>query len=373
MQTQRSFHANTATLPPPKQSNLSRTEQGSLRSLFGGALTPFLGSALLGLIVLGNQFGEALAHFINIAWLSPLWEVNAVTKEWGVGAIFLLVTTLLFLHYVVWRSHSIAHYRQSFWQGLGTGFTAIPAITLSIGAIAAVLWLLWQILRIVVVVIAWIAGIVMWLLTPITWLLTWIGRNIIIPVLSFLAIPFVWLWHHVLYPVLAFLAIPLVWIGQKILLPLLSLLLKFVLRPVGILLAGILGGLLALYPFAVIGKVIEESFRTATSKKIDSVNAFIYGVGLGFTLFDIAASLMLHVMGYISYYPAISHYVLLLAPAVFVVRLQQATKATLPSSPPLPYAARVQAYWSESKMEVLSMAVVIPVGIVLAILSKDER
>ena len=129
---------------------------------------------------------------------------------------------------------------------------------------------------------------------------------------------------------------------------------------------------IVLISFAAVWKVFEDSFRSAAYKEFNVVNVFACGMGVGLFLFDITLAVALNILGILSFFPAISHYLVLLIPIVFLLRLVLSLRHSFTNVQPMSYLDCGTAYWKSSKLEVIVTAAALPVFLVVSLLARDE-
>jgi hypothetical protein len=321
-------------------------------------------SVLTGVVFLLNQFGPVVAElatpWLSLEGMSFLWEVNSIAEGnlsyWQVA---------LFLGAVMVGVAAIAPgangSKLSFFQGACTGFLALPLFTIATLLSA----LLFYLLSFAVKALFYVLGIIA---IP----FIWIFQNIVAPVLRFLAIPFVWLWENFLREILLFLAIPFVWLWKVILQPFAGMLFKFILKPILFLIMGTAAALVCLLPFGIIGVVALETVRNSFRGSLDPPGLFAQGVAAGFLLLDVAVLASLNGLGVLHVAPPLSLAVPVALQLIVLLRLLAPNeKAAVAEVSPV-FQQKLVAYWKSSQLELIANCVMIPLGLLLAVLASED-
>lgn len=321
-------------------------------------------SVIMGAVFLLNQFGPVVAEFVapwlSLEGVSFLWKVNSVAK----GSISYW-EVVLFLGAVTVGVAAVAPGpnggKLSFFQGVCTGFLALPLFTIATGIAALVFYLLSFVLK----AIFYVLGLIV---IPFIWLF----QHIVQPMLRFLAIPFVWLFEHVVLPVLRFLAIPFVWLWKMILQPLTGILFKFIVKPILFLLLGSAAALVCLFPFGVIGVVALESFGNSFRGVLDSNGLFAQGVTAGFLVLDATVLAALNGLGVLHMAPPLSLAIpVALQLIVFMRLLAPNNRVAVVEARPV-FRQKLLTYWSSSRLELIATCVMIPLSLLAAFASEDN-
>lgn len=343
-------------------------------------------SAVLGFALIVNQMGEGLAKLLSgvadISGISTLWLVNSpIANGSGRWTLALVVGLIALAFYLLWRKHPAQHIRSAFYLGTATGALILPFLALSVllcvGAVAAfgyvVYWL--------GTALAWVLGLLfLSIVKPILLFVSvpfvWLWDNALRPAISFLGTPFVWLWDNAVAPLFSFLAVPFQWFWTNVLSPILTfvvaVVLKWIVIALAIVAAAIIGTLLSLGAFGAVWRVFEESFRTAAYADFSDQTAFTCGVGTGLFLFDVLLAFLLHAFTGIVFFPAISHFLLLLMPLLFLLRLAFSRAYTFSPQASTPYLATCKAYWATSKLEIFVAVAVVPIALLVNFFSRDD-
>ena len=315
-------------------------------------------SFFIGILIVFNQFGGYLGKKYDIAFLSRTWEINGLTRMLDLKAVIVLSAILLALHHLTFKDKSVI--KASFSRGLFTGFLFFPFVVCAGGLIFAALWFIGKILIVIGYIITYIA-------VPITWL--W--AHLIEPILKFIAIPFIWLWKTLIYPILSFVTGPFAWLWKSVVLPIL-IFLKPLFKLLLILAAVILFGLLALFPFILVGKVFLKVLRDTFVESPTPGNVFCYGVGLGFFYFELLCGYILFARGLSITHPSIAALLPLLFGYGFLLRYWFLTEEN--NTDPLTYKESIAHYWKTSKMEFTTQLCLAPIGVALAVIyGHDEE
>jgi SH3 domain-containing protein len=341
-------------------------------------------SVITGAVFLLNQFGQLVADFatpwLSLEGVSFLWKVNSVTE----GKISYL-GVVLFLGAVTLGVAAVAPGtnggRLSFFQGVCTGFLALPLFTIGVGLAALVAYLVFFLFKAIGYVLGLIAIPLVWLfehiVLPVLRFLAvpfvWLFEHIVLPVLRFIAIPFVWLWENFLREILLFLAIPFVWLWKVILQPLTGIVFKFIVKPILFLILGTAAALVCLFPFGVIGVVALESVRNSFRGSLGSHGLFAQGVTAGFLVLDATLLAALNGLGVPAAPPLSLAIPVALQLIVFLRLLAPKERAFGADAGPV-FQEKLVTYWKSSRLEMVATCVMIPVGllVVLAGASQDS-
>ena len=349
------------------------------------AITWFL-SAVLGFALIINQIGESLAKLLrsvaDLSGLSVLWAVNLpIANSGGRWTLTIVIGVVALSFYLLWRRHPAPHIRSAFYLGTATGGLILPFLALSVllfaGAVVAIGYVLYWLVTGAI----WVVSLLfLSLLKPVLLFLAipfiWLWDNALQPALSFLAIPFVWLWDNAIGPLLSFIAIPFQWLWINVLSPILVFLFAVVLKWIAIALvivvAAFIGTLLSLGAFGAVWRVFEESFKTAAYADFSEQMAFSCGVGTGLFLFDVLLAFLLHGFVGIIFFPAISHFLLLLMPLVFLLRLAFSRAHTFAPQLPTPFLTTCRNYWATSRLEIFVAVALVPIALIVSFFSSDD-
>lgn len=373
-----------AAKPPPVTASVSAATHPLLRAeriAVGWALSGALGFALI-----INQVGEGMAKLLrgvaDLSGISFFWMVNVpVANAGGRWTLAAVIGIISLTFYLLWRKHPAPHIRSAFYLGTATGGLILPFLAVSVVVFAGA-----------VVVVGYA---LYWIFTAVAWLTSFLFLSLLKPVFLFLAIPFIWLWDKALYPILSFLGTPFVWLWDNAIGPLLSLIaipfqwlwatvlspvlvflvmvvLKWVAIAVALLAAAVIGTLLSLGAFGAVWRVFEESFKTAAYSDFSEKTAFACGVGTGLFLFDVLLAFSLHAFTDVVFFPAISHFLLLLMPFVFLLRLAFSRAYKFIPQNPTPYVSACKRYWTESKLEIFVAVAVVPIALLISVFSNDD-
>lgn len=320
-------------------------------------------SVLTGAFFLLNQFGPAMAAlaepWLSLKEVSFLWEINSVTKDISYSKL------LLFLGVIVTGIAAIAPGanggRLSFLQGVCTGFLTLPLLTIIAFLTALVLYLLSFVFKALFYVLGLIA-------IP----LIWLYEHLVAPVLRWLAIPFIWLWENILREIILFLAPPFVWLWEVLIQPLTELLLKFILKPIAFLIAGVLVALVGLFPFAVIGAVALESVRNSVRGSLSASGLFAQGVTAGFLLLDALLLASLSSLEVLRAAPPLSLVIPVTLLVVVILRLVVSSERKSVEETSPVFQQRLTTYWSSSQLEMISSCVVIPLSVVASLVGDGD-
>jgi hypothetical protein len=329
----------------------------------GSPLLVILASFALGFTFLLNQFGplfvKLTASYFDITVLAPLWGINSVREQVGYPTVSLILFLLTIALGIAAPAENEC--RGSFFQGVSAGFLILPVACLAAAVAAAVIWLIGKIF----LLLGYILGIV---LIPVAWLFT----HAILPLLRFLAIPLVWIWETFLRDFLLLIATPFIWIKNVILVPLLSFLAKYVIKPIAFLLAGVIGIMMCLFPFAAVGLAILDSARSSVKAPLDSKGLFSQGMAMGFCLWDASLLIILNHFGILHSTPPLSLLVLLALPAVVLLRLLISRKAALDPALGKTFTDKFLHYCKSSKIGLLSSCVFLPACLAMLIYQGDD-
>lgn len=315
-------------------------------------------SFFIGIFIVFNQFGGYLGKKYDIAFLSQTWEINGLTRMLDLKAVIVLSVILLTLHHLTFKDKSV--FKTSFSRGLFTGLFFFPLVVLAGGLVFAAFWIIGKILIVIGYIISYIA-------VPFIWL--W--AHLIEPILKFIGIPFIWLWKTLIYPILSFVSKPFAWLLKSVVLPILIFLKPF-LKLLLLLAAVVLFGLLALFPFILVGKVFLKVIRDTFVEQPNPGNIFCYGVGLGFFYFELLCGYILFARGLSITHPSIAALLPLLFGYGFLLRYWFLTEEK--DMDPLTYKESIAHYWKSSKMEFTTQLCLAPIGVVLAVIyGHDEE
>lgn len=324
-------------------------------------------SILVGFVVVLNQFGSAISALVPIKRLEILWSVNAivapVTYTWLAGALL----TLCAFCYLALRTNP--QIQRAYYLGKLAGLLVLPAIALAITAAVGAAWLVFLILKFVALIvfafIAWITPFLTFLFTPVQWLID----NVLTPIGRFIATPFVWLWEHFLREALRVLWWPFGWLVANILAPLFQFLGFYVLRPILVVLAGVLSVGLVLAPFAAIGRVVLAGVRSAIHGALSPQGAFVQGVGVGFICLDVIISALLGFVGRGATTPSLFLIFAISLPIVYFARVMRDRSAWSHLAwEPMPLSARASDYMRTSQLDLVVSCVMLPIAVGMAFL-----
>lgn len=320
-------------------------------------------SVLTGVFFLLNQFGPLMAEFVkpwvNLKAVSFFWEINSLAK----GISYWMVA--LFLGTVMAGIAAIAPgangSRLSFLQGTCTGFLVLPLLTI----VALLATIVFYLLSFVFKALAYVLGLIA---IPFIWLF----EHIVAPALRWLAIPFTWLWENFLREILLFLSPPFVWLWEVLLQPLTELLFKFILKPILFLILGIAAALVCLFPFAVIGIVALETVRNSLRGSLNSHGLFAQGVTAGFLLLDAAMLASLNGLGVLHTVPPLSLVIPVALQLVIFLRLLASNERKDIAEASPAFQQKLATYWSSSQLELISTCVMIPLGLLAAVIGEGD-
>lgn len=322
-------------------------------------------SVLMGVVFLLNQFGSVVAELaatrgVSLEGVSFLWKVNSIAE----GSLN-YSKVVLFLGAIMVGVAAIAPGTKggklSFFQGVCTGFLALPLLTIATLLVAIVGYLIYFVVKALLYVLGLIA-------IP----FIWIFEHIVAPVLRWLAIPFIWLWENFLREILLFLAPPFVWLWNVILQPLAEILSKFILKPILFLILGILAALVVLFPFGVIGMVTLETVRNSFRGSFDSHGLFAQGVTAGFLLLDATVLASLNGLDVLHTTPPLSLAIPVALQLIVLLRLllPDEKRAIVEASPA--FRQKLVAYWSSSRLDLIATCLMIPLGLLAAVAGEDN-
>lgn len=371
--------------PPAQTRATSPTGSAAVSGAERTAVTWLL-SATLGFTLIINQVGEGLAKLLlsvaDLSWLSVLWQVNLpIANPGGRWSLALVIGLIALSFYLLWRKHPAPQIRSAFYLGTITGGLILPFLAVSVLLCVGVVIAVWYALYWIGMAVFWVVSLLLFPVLKQIFLVIgipfiWIWENALRPVLSFLGTPFVWLWDNAIGPLLTLLGVPLQWLWANLLAPVLDfvffVLLKWVAIVLLILAAAIIGTLLSLGAFGAVWRVFEESFINAAYNDFSEQTAFACGVGTGLFLFEVLLAFLLYGFAGIVFFPAISHFLLLLMPLVFLLRLAFSRSHTFMPQPTTPYLLACKRYWATSRLEIFVAAAVVPVGLLISIFSDDN-
>ncbi|MDY7091808.1 MAG: hypothetical protein SX243_02435 [Acidobacteriota bacterium] len=317
-------------------------------------------SGLLGVVLILNQFGPLLQHWVppslRLQKLDFLWEPDLLAAtEVGYTGFLLILAALVFSTWLSAPSKSGC--KSSFLQGLALGFLAVPATAVA-GALG---WLALRILLFLFVVL----GVI---LVPVVWIL----EHIVGPVLQWLATPLIWLWENGLRDVVIWLLTPVRWLVETILAPISKFLAKYVFIPLGKFALRVSVALLLLLPVCLPGTALISSFRTALRDPFDSVGLFSHGVGVGFALFDCVLLSVLAEAGVLTSTPPLSLTLLVGLALVGMARLLILRLSGLEGGEDPPLKVKIFLYLRRSWIEAVLNGVLGPTVMILRIVALDS-
>jgi hypothetical protein len=319
-------------------------------------------SVLAGFAVCLNQVGPVmvnlLAPWLDLGPLDFLWKANNLVSDVNYGQVVLyLLGTMVGVALI---SARVGDGRNSYLQGVCTGFLALPALALAL----ALGWLILSVLSFVFQAALFLLNLIM---IPFAWIL----EHLVMPLLRIIAIPFVWLWENFLREIVMFLATPFIWIWKAVLKPLFGVLYLYLLKPVLYLIIGTAAALICLLPLGVIGLLMAESIRNSVRGPLTSDGLFAQGVTLGFLLLDTVLLASLSILNILDSSPPLSLAIPVALTSVIFLRLLVAKHAARAESQ-VHFWKKLGRYWKSSGLELVSTCVMIPVGLCLALMADDS-
>lgn len=315
----------------------------------------------VGIVFILNQFGPLVeqytSSFFDMSALSILWEINKIGPATDYSTIIFVILLLSAALTVVAPSANGG--RESFLQGLGTGFALLPVLTAALALFGLLGWLVFMLFKL----IAYVMGLI---LVP----FIWIFENLLLPVLRFLATPFVWLWENYLRDICLLLATPFIWLWNVVFHPLLSLLFKYILLPVLALAAGIVVATLGMLPIAVVGLSIIDAVKSSVRGRLDCLGFFSQGMAMGFLLFDATLLVFLDRLGILHSVPPLSLLFIVILPGFTLLR--QMFNRNIDPAESHPFRKKFSHYTESSKVELISTCFIMPAMLIMAVLYGGE-
>jgi hypothetical protein len=312
-----------------------------------------------------------LGVYLPIGRLRPIWEVNALVGSLSYNWIVLGLLAVSIALYLVLASNP--QIQTAYGWGVVVGGLSLPAIALALSLVVAAFYVVGQVINVIAVLLAslvnWLRPGIVWLLTPFRWLVS----HVIIPIGRLIAIPFVWLWDSLLKGIVEVLTWPLVWLGVNIFRPVALLILKYVVTPVAVAMAVVLGAGLALAPFAAVGRVAIRSFQSAFKGLLSPQGAFEQGVGIGFICLDATTMAVLNATWSIGITPALFLLLAAAVPVVYFVRAGQTRgEWSVSEWTGMDLGSRVKAYLETSRLDAVVACALLPLAVVLYLFSHSE-
>lgn len=347
-----------------------------------------IGTATLGAgsLLLLNQFGpwinNAFADLVDLEPLSWTWRINTLVPKQLTFASFALIFLLLVCILIASlpRAGSI---RRCVLQGTVAGVVAVPAVVLSIAVtylIVRLFILIWTFVVWIVTgifsIVTWIAEILApvfrWIATPIVWLWDAFLRDLLL----FLAKPFVWLWGELVWPLLELVGKlihpALLWLWTMILLPVGSFLKDYLVKPLFLMIVGLVVGCIAVAPVVAVGAVAWESVKRACRCAEGASEAFGVGVAAGLALFELATFGVFETWWGVGARPPLTLVLLAALALVALVRLVgRRIVAEMGAEAPRLGPTAIQ-FVKTSSLQVLIPVVMIPIGFALVLLGGGD-
>ena len=239
--------------------------------------------------------------------------------------------------------------RQAFLQGAAVGFLALPG-TVVAGGVALL----------VVVALGWIGKFIIFLLTPLAWLM----RYVILPFLHWLATPLFWLWENFLREALLWLATPAIWLWRTLIEPASVFVLRYVVRPLVWIALRLVLAAFFLLPVSAVGVVVVGGFRGSLGARLNRSGLFSLGVAVGFTLLDCVALEVLDSKGIAAGSPSLGQLLLVALTGVALVRLMVVKVAEHEEPIERSFRDNLGIYVRHSGLEMLGAGFLLVAGIV---------
>jgi hypothetical protein len=154
--------------------------------------------------------------------------------------------------------------------------------------------------------------------------------------------------------------------------PLTEILLKFILKPILLLILGTAVALVCLFPFAVIGIVALDTVRNSLRGSLNSLGMFAQGVTAGFLLLDAAVLASLNALNVLHTAPPLSLIIPVALQLIVFLRLLASNerKAVAEASPA--FQQKLATYYSSSQLELISTCVLIPLSLLAAFAGEGD-